>query len=240
MLMEHDSDVILWKWDSCTHDPGWKGDELNFMDPYAILLLFPWQYALLLFNVNYYWVQLVKQYGDTPKWENIYFPKVVLELCFFSSLCKIWTWLNLKFWVKKSYPWISVAASYLVPPGFSSTFVLLSSFSIKLSDWSLSCQSLLRSGPSSGLPSHLPWPTSCCLSLISCWLHWTLLFLDHSKHVCVMAFLSPVPRVFSPTLLKNSKPMKKVGRMVQSTPMFTLIYQLTLATFTLSSCPLPF
>ena len=86
------------------------------MDSYAFLLLFPWRYA----QVNYYWIHLIKQYGDTSKWENIYFPAVVLELFFF-SLYKISTWLCLKFRVTSHIPgFLSRLLNYLPSPPPSS------------------------------------------------------------------------------------------------------------------------
>lgn len=208
MLMEHDNDETLWKWDSCTHDLRWRGNELNFMDSYAFLLLFPWQHA----RGNYYWIHLIKQYGDTSKWENIYFPAMVLELFFFSSLYKILTWLCLKFRVTSHTPgFLSRLLTHLAsPPRSSLPFNPCPPHSVwvQLSEWSLLCPSSLCSEPARGcLPCSMA--RSCSLSLLSFWSHWILIFLDRSKNVCVATFLSPVPEIFLPTLSPLKKKTKK-------------------------------
>lgn len=240
MLMERDNDEILWKWDSCTHDLRWR--ELNFMDSYAFLLLFPWQYA----QVNSSWIHLIKQYGDTPKWENIHFPAVVLELFFFSSLCKISAWLYLKFRVRSHIPGFLSSLLTCLPspaPVLTSIQCLPSCAHSRSSTQSGLCCVLppsAQSLPVAALPCCMA--RSCCLSLLSFWSHWILVFLDHSKNVCVTTFSSPVPEILSPTLsLKQKTELQiyKVERIVQSTPVFTLIHRLTPSTFALSSCLLP-
>lgn len=171
---------------------------------------------------------------------------MVLELFFFSSLCKISAWLYLKFRVRSHIPGFLSSLLTCLPspaPVLTSIQCLPSCAHSRSSTQSGLCCVLppsVQSLPVAALPCCMA--RSCCLSLLSFWSHWILIFLDHSKNVCVTTFWSPVPEILSPTLsLKQKTELQiyKVERIVQSTPVFTLIHRLTPSTFALSSCLLP-
>ena len=134
----------------------------------------------------------------------------------FSSPLHVKYQLGSKVQSQKSYPWfLSSLLTYLPspiphPPILTSVHHLPScahSWSRAQSGLCCVCPSSAQSLPVAALPCSMT--CSCCLSLLSFWSHWILIFLDHSKNVCVTTFLSPVPEILSPTLSLKKKTKNK-------------------------------
>lgn len=207
---------------------------------------FLWQYSGELFLDPFN-----KAVWGCSKWENIHFPAVVLEL-FSSPLYVKYQLGSILSSESKSYPWVSKQPPNLSPlpaPVLTSVQRLPSCGSF----WSstqvvFAVSSSLCSEPASGCPPML-LAHSCCLSLLSFWSHWILIFLTTlrmfvSQPFCLL-FLKYSHLPFH-LKKKKQKPKNKTPNLQKSwknsivNTHVHLDSPINAFTFALSSCLLPY